>query len=115
MQITDMISITELSRLLGKSRPTVYKYVSDFESGNERALPPSVRKLFREIAAENMPRREIYAYCDHWFGDDPTTAFAAPKPTARVTLKEIVSLLKKHESALDLTRVKDFLEKEIQK
>ena len=36
MKITDMISITELSRLLKKTRPTVYKYVSDFEKGNMR-------------------------------------------------------------------------------
>ena len=113
MQITDIISITELSRLLGKSRPTVYKYVSDFECGNERALPPSVRKLFREIAAENMPRREIYAYCDHWFSDEPLSVTAKPA-MPRVTLKEIVSLLKKHETALDLTRIKEFIEKEIE-
>ena len=34
MQITDIVTITELSKLLGKSRPTVYKYVSDYEAGN---------------------------------------------------------------------------------
>ena len=31
MKITDRITITELSRMLGKSRPTVYKYIADFE------------------------------------------------------------------------------------
>ena len=29
--INDLITVTELSRLTGKTRPTVYKYIKDFE------------------------------------------------------------------------------------
>ncbi len=115
MQITDIISITELSRLLGKSRPTVYKYVSDFESGNERLLPPSVRKLFREITAENMAKRDIYEYCNHWFGNVFSFSSAPTVPTERTTLREIISLLKKHEASLDLSKIKNLIYEEIQR
>ena len=31
MKVTDLITITELSRIMNKSRPTIYKYISDFE------------------------------------------------------------------------------------
>ena len=60
MKITDMISISELARLLNKSRPTVYKYVSDYENGNFAGLPLSVKRLFNEIKNGNIPKREIY-------------------------------------------------------
>jgi len=108
MKITDMITITELSRLLDKSRPTVYKYIYDFENGNYSALPPSVKKLFLDIQAGNIPKQGIYEYCEHWF------AGAAPKSKKKpVTLKEIFSLLKKHERKLDLEKLKTYIEEEI--
>lgn len=111
MKITDFISITELSRLLNKSRPTVYKYVSDFENGNLSALPPSVKKLFKEIAEGNVPKREVYDYCEHWFGQTPTPPKKKNKP---VTLKDIFALLKKNERKIDLSELKNYIEKEIQ-
>ena len=112
MKITDMISITELSRLLGKSRPTVYKYISDFESGNFSALPPSVKKLFLEIQAGNIPKRGIYEYCAHWFAGEAEVPKKTDKP---VTLKEIFALLKKHERKIDLPKLKSYIEEELEK
>ena len=111
MKITDMITITELSRLLGKSRPTVYKYISDFEEGNLAALPHSVKKLFTEIQSGNIPKKGIYEYCEHWFVGEPTPQKKKDKP---VTLKEIISLLKKNEKKLDLTLLKAYIEEELQ-
>ncbi len=109
MKITDMITVTELSRLLDKSRPTVYKYIYDFENGNYSTLPPSVKKLFLDIQAGNIPKKGIYEYCEHWFaGESPKGKKDKP-----VTLKEIFALLKKHERKLDLTRLKAHIEEEI--
>ena len=110
MKITDMITITELSQLLGKSRPTVYKYISDFESGNYEALPPSVKKLFLEIQAGNIPKKGIYEYCEHWFDGETTPP---PKKKKSVTLKEIIALLKKNERKLNLENLKIYIEEEI--
>lgn len=110
MKITDMITITELSRLLGKSRPTVYKYISDFESGNFAALPHSVKKLFTEIQSGNIPKKGIYEYCEHWFVGETEAPKKKEKP---VTLKEIIALLKKHERKLDLADLKKHIEEKI--
>lgn len=110
MKITDMITITELSRLLGKSRPTVYKYVSDFESGNYSTLPHSVKKLFTEIQSGNIPKRGIYDYCEHWFVGEATP----PKKRKGVSLKDIISLLKRNEKKLDLEELKIYIEEAIQ-
>ena len=112
MKITEMISITELSRLLKKSRPTVYKYVSDFENGQEGNVPHSVRKLFRQIQSGDIPKREIYAYCDDWFVGDYTTESTVKK---RIGLKEVIKLLKEHENKIDFEKLKKYIDEEIRK
>ena len=110
MKITDIISITELSRVLGKSRPTVYKYISDFESGNTLGLPHSVKKLFTQIASGDIPKRGIYEYCEHWF------ASGEPQKNEKqntVSLKELWKLIKDNEKKLDLEKIKAYIEKEL--
>ena len=111
MQITDIVTITELSKLLGKSRPTVYKYVSDYEAGNYRALPHSVRALFDKILSGETSKRGVFEYCDHWF-TSRTASTATDKPT---TLKEIIRLLKDNEGKLNLTKIKSYIEEELRK
>ena len=66
MVITDFISITELSRLTKKSRPTIYKYLNDFNAGNYDDIPYSVIKLFN--MAETASKAEIIAYCNSTYG-----------------------------------------------
>lgn len=112
MKITDVISITELSRLLNKSRPTVYKYISDFENGSEGNVPHSVRRLFHQIQSGNIPKRGIYEYCDHWFASEGVSNVEKAK---RPTLKEIIRLLKENERKLDLDKIKNFIDEEIRK
>ena len=116
MQITDIVTITELSKLLGKSRPTVYKYVSDYEAGNYSAIPHSVRSLFDKIMSGETSRRGVLEYCDHWFGTQ-----ASPKKEKKekkektVTLKEIIKLLKDNEHVLDLSKIKEYIMEEARK
>ena len=114
MQITDIVTITELSKLLGKSRPTVYKYVSDYESGNFSALPHSVKALFDKIVSGETSRRGVFEYCDHWFtsGSDSTKRDDGVKPT---TLKELIRLIKENERKLDLSKIKKYIEEELRK
>ena len=110
MKITDIVSVTELSKILNKSRPTVYKYVSDFERGEHSAIPHSVKRLFLQIQSGNIPKREIYAYGDYWFasGEKKET-----KKQAGTSLKDIFKLLKDNEKKLDLTKVKAYIEEAI--
>ena len=113
MQITDIVSITELSKLLGKSRPTVYKYVSDYESGNYSALPNSVRSLFDKIVAGETSKRGVFEYCDYWFGN---ASFSSQKKTEKpTTLKDVIRLLKDNERHLNFTKIKQYIEEELRK
>lgn len=112
MKITDMISITELSRLLKKTRPTVYKYLADFEKGNFSALPHSVKKLFSSIQSGKTPKKEIYEYCDYWYQDDFTATEFKTKEES-TTLKEVINLLKTNERKLNLLKIKEFILEEL--
>ena len=114
MQITDFITITELSKLLGKSRPTVYKYVSDYESGNYSAIPHSVRSLFDKIMSGETSKRGVFEYCDHWFASKARVARdnSAAKATS---LKDVIKLLKDNERRLDLGKIRNYIEEELKK
>lgn len=116
MKITDMVSITELSRLLKKTRPTVYKYISDFEKGNFSAIPGSVKKLFSNISKGTTAKKDIYEYCDHWYDDGfSATEFRTfdEQKQSSTTLKDIINLLKTNEKKLDLNKIKSYIEEEL--
>ena len=95
MQITDIVTITELSKLLGKSRPTVYKYVSDYESGNYSSIPHSVKSLFDKIMSGETSKRGVFEYCDHWF------AGKARFPEVKGAEKDIIETLKYYQICFD--------------
>ena len=114
MQITDFITITELSKLLGKSRPTVYKYISDYESGNYSAIPNSIKSLFDKIMSGETSKRGVFEYCDHWFASKVQSRdeVTHEKPT---TLKDVINLLKANENRLNLCNIKKYIEEELKK
>ncbi|MBR4943576.1 MAG: hypothetical protein IKZ28_06045 [Clostridia bacterium] len=118
MKITDILSITELSRLLKKTRPTVYKYVSDFEGGRYENLPRSVKNLFEKIQSDEMSKKEIYEYCERWYaGESPSvfSLFTGKGKKEKTTVEEITSLIKTNEKRLDLNKLKEWIEKELEK
>ncbi len=105
MKITDMISITELSKSIGKSRPTVYKYISDYEHGSYDQVPASLLKLFDRIEKENITKSEVYQYCEKYFykeGDTPST------------YDDVIKLIRENRDKLDLASLKKQLKKEIE-
>ena len=114
MRITDIVTITELSNLLGKSRPTVYKYISDYEIGNYSALPHSVKSLFDKIMSGETSKRGVFEYCDHWFAGRKHFGKNDTKDTP-TTLKAIVKLLKDNEKQLDLSKIMKYIEEELRK
>ena len=100
MKVTDLITITELSRITNKSRPTIYKYISDFESEKYDEIPNVVLKLFNSIKNGDFSKKDIYGYCETYFmGDDE--------------LSEIFALIKEYRAKLNLGKLKDFILKEV--
>ena len=113
MQITDFITITELSKLLGKSRPTVYKYISDYEAGNYAALPHSVKSLFDKIISGETSKRGVFEYCDHWFLGNIFSKKRSEDKT--VNVNEIILLIKDNATTLNLSKLKKYIEEELKK
>lgn len=100
MIITDFISITELSRLTKKSRPTIYKYLNDFNLGNYDDIPYSIINLFK--MAETSTKSEIIAYCNATYG----TTYA---DNCDEGVQELINLIISKQKELDVSKIKDFI------
>ena len=100
--ITDTVSITELSRLTNKSRPTIYKWLMLYENESKDELPLAIAKLF-DLIADNGSKRDVYQFCEEQFvvRDDDEA------------LEEVLRLLRTNRSKLDLEKVKNFVLEEL--
>ena len=104
MLITDLISITELSRLTKKSRPTIYKYINEYGKGNYDDIPYSVINLFK--MAETSTKSEIISYCNATYG----TTYSA---NCDEELQELIDLIVSNKEHLDITKMKNNILEEI--
>ncbi|MDE7379606.1 MAG: hypothetical protein K2N14_01015 [Clostridia bacterium] len=102
--VIDDLSITELSRLLKKSRPTVYKYVTDYKGKRFDSIPDSVKELFDRIG-KGCTKSEIYAYCESNFFE---------KEIKNSELNEIVNLIIENQDKIDFEKLKKFIVGEIE-
>lgn len=100
MKVTDLVTITELSRITNKSRPTLYKYISDFEEEKYDEIPLVILNLFKGIVSGNFSKKDIYNYCDTYFIENDE-------------LNEIFSLIKEYRAKLNLSKLKEFIMKEV--
>ncbi|ERJ12292.1 hypothetical protein [Haloplasma contractile] len=57
------LRLTELSNYLSISRPTLYKYIEDFENENYENLNPSIRKIFFYIESnDDITKKDVITY-----------------------------------------------------
>ena len=107
MNITDLITITELSRLTFKSRPTIYKYLSDYSMDNLDEIPYSFIVLFGMVKDGEATRARIIEYCK--------TNFVSPTIKNDKELAEIMELISANRDKLDLVQIKKQIEEMINK
>ena len=100
-----VLSITELSNLTGKTRPTIYKYVKAYVDGNYDDLPYSFIQLFNLMDKDPVNRNEVIDYCNSNFKSIEED----------VNVQEIISLIKNNLEKLNLENIKKFIEEEISK
>lgn len=102
MNITDLITITELSRLTNKSRPTLYKYITDYENDNHDNIPYSFIVLFDNIKNNKYGRKEVIDYCKNKFGlsDDEE-------------LNDLIVFIKENKDKIDVKELKKILKEAI--
>lgn len=98
-------SITELSTLTGKSRPSLYKYISAYEKKNFDDLPYSFIKLFELMEKADITRKEIMEYCDITF----------KKIDSDLKVNELINLIRTYKDKLDLDQLKQYIYKELTK
>ena len=105
MKIELTFSITELSNLTGKTRPTLYKYIKAYESDNFDDLPFSFIQLFNLMNEPGVKRKEITEYCEANF----------KSVDSDMKVNEIVTLIKNNKDKIDLDNLKKVIEEEINK
>jgi hypothetical protein len=115
MRVTDVVSITELSKLLGKSRPTVYKYIFDYENGQQDTVPVPIIRLFDQITTASLTKREVYDYCYKWFSAGGMNMQGKAVKEEKVDVKEIIKLIKANQHKINLQRLEKIIREEIEK
>ena len=105
MKIELTFSITELSNLTGKTRPTLYKYIKAYEDGKYDDLPFSFIKLFDLMSQPGTKRKDITEYCESNF----------QTVDSDMKVNEIVNLIKNNKDKIDLDNLKRVIEEELNK
>ncbi len=105
MKIELAFSITELSNLTGKTRPTLYKYIKAFEEDNLDDVPYSFIKLFELMNKPGVKRKEITDYCESNF----------QSVDSDMKVNEIINLIKNNKDKINLDNLKAVIEEEIKK
>lgn len=113
MKVTDVISITELAKLLNKSRPTIYKYIFDYENGDKKALPEPIYQLFSQISAGTLPKSEVYDYCEKWFSYVDSTKKTRADKSNEVSVKDVIRLIKANQDKINFYKLKAIIEEDI--
>ncbi len=103
MELT--FSITELSNLTGKTRPSIYKYLKAYEDCKYDDLPYSFIQLFNLMEKEGTSRKEIIEYCEKNF----------KTVDEDIKVNEIINLIKNNKDKINLDNLKKNLEEEIAK
>lgn len=107
MNPLDHVSITELSRLTGKSRPTLYKYMDCFKRGAYDEIPYTFIRLFEEISDGTFSKEDMIAYCARYFANGAIMVVADPQ------VRDLFEMILANRAKLDIDKIKTAIEKEL--
>ena len=111
--IPNIVTISELSRLIGISRPTLYKYVDEYAANSEE-LEEEFRKLFDFIDSENTFNKiQIYDYINKNFKSSSDALIDKIKLAIvdNQELTETLNYIVDNHDKLDLKNLKTLIEK----
>lgn len=98
-----LFTITELSNLTGKTRPTLYKYINAYDSGDLDSVPYSFIQLFNLMERPNIRRIDVVNYCNANFinvdKDEEVNNF--------------VKFIKENKEKIDFIKIRKIIEEEI--
>ena len=58
------IKMTELADYQKVSRPTLYKYIESYESGNQSGIPDRVASLFRLMDDPSSTKEQVVSFAE---------------------------------------------------
>ena len=67
------IKMTELSEYIKVSRPTLYKYIESYESGNLDSIPDRVVSLFRLMDNPDVTKEQVVTFTITTFSEGDST------------------------------------------
>ena len=102
MKVNMVLSITELSSLTGKTRPTLYKYINCFNNDEYDDVPYSFIQLFTLMSKIDVKRSEVINYCKNSFSLSEDEE-----------LNDLIKYIKNNRNKIDLKKVKGLIEEEI--
>ena len=98
-----LFTITELSNLTGKTRPTLYKYISSYDSGDLDSVPYSFIQLFNLMEKPNVKKSEIVNYCnDNFINVDKDEE-----------INNLVKYIKENKNKINFVRLREIIAEEI--
>ncbi len=112
-RITDIITISELSRLINISRPTLYKYIEDFENNRFGGISYDYVLLFQFIVNDNtISKKQIYDYCANTFrvtSDKVILEKLKMKMEEDNDYKDTISLLVNNMDKIDIKELNEYI------
>lgn len=100
--ITNKISITEIARLTNKTRPSIYKYISEYKSQKYKDIPHAFVLLFNKIENDES-KEEIIKFCEQNF----------KIITSNNKLNDLIHLLKENYTKLDLEKIENEIKEQL--
>lgn len=98
-----LFSITELSNLTGKTRPTLYKYINSYDCGDLDSVPYTFIQLFNLMEKPNVKRVEIINFCKNNFVEIDNDE----------ELNNFVKFLKENKEKINLKKIRAIIEEDI--
>lgn len=81
------VTLTELAKLTGKTRPTIYNYMNLYEERKLDKVPYSFVKLF-EMLEENATHNQIVNYCKSAFESESPNNLDDALKTIKASVSE---------------------------
>ena len=98
-----LFTITELSNLTGKTRPTLYKYINAYDDGDLDSVPYSFIQLFNLMERPNIKRSDVVNYCN--------ANFISVDKDEEVSI--FVKFIKENKEKIDFIKIRKIIEEEI--
>ena len=104
--INNIITISELSRLVGISRPTMYKYLLMYENKDKINIPNNIIEILDYLSSDNVKsKQDVYNYFSNNFS---STSVKAILDKTKILINDDINFCELLEYLVDNSNKIDF-------